>query len=152
MARLRSWCLLGMLALCVNARAADFYASPTGTSSTAAGTGTFANPWNLGTALAHPAAVHPGDTIWLRGGTYRGTFASYLTGTSGAPIKVRQYPSERATLDGNAVTTLAVAMNATTSSCTPTLPLYSADPFDVGVGVIHVDSEQIHLFLVNGGG
>ena len=28
------------------------------------------SPWDLQTALNHPA-VHPGDTIWMRGGTYR---------------------------------------------------------------------------------
>jgi hypothetical protein len=44
--------------------------------------------------------VEPGDTLWLRGGTYPGTFAATLTGTSAAPIVVRQYPGERATLDG----------------------------------------------------
>ncbi len=59
------------------------------------------NPWALQTALAQPAAVHPGDTIWLRGGTYTGLFTSHLTGTSSQPIVVRQYPGERATLDGN---------------------------------------------------
>jgi len=62
--------------------------------------------------LAQPAAVRPGDTIWLRGGTYRGTFASSLTGTAGAPVKVRQYPGERATLDGgpaNVASVLSVA-------------------------------------------
>ena len=45
--------------------------------------------------------MHPGDTIWLRGGTYTGNFTSYLTGTASLPIVVRQYPGERATLDGN---------------------------------------------------
>ncbi len=80
--------------------AADFYASPTGTTSTAAGTGSLSNPWALATALAHPAAVQPGDTIWLRGGTYTGRVSSSLTGTAVAPIKVRPYQSERAKLDG----------------------------------------------------
>src|SRR5512140_3318197 len=81
--------------------AADFFASPSGTTSTAPGTGTITNSWALQTALAQPAAVHPGDTIWLRGGTYTGIFTSYLTGTASLPIKVRQYPGERVTLDGN---------------------------------------------------
>ena len=44
--------------------------------------------------------MHPGDTIWLRGGTYKGTFTSVLTGTPDEPIIVRQYPGERAILDG----------------------------------------------------
>src|SRR5512143_2513470 len=80
---------------------ADFYVSPTGTTGTGVGTGTVSNPWALQTALSQPAAVHPGDTIWLRGGTYTGAFTSYLTGTSSQPIVVRAYPGERATLDGN---------------------------------------------------
>ena len=81
--------------------AADFYASPTGTTSTAPGTGSITNPWSLQTALSQPAAVHPGDTIWLRGGTYTGTFTSYLTGTASLPIVVRQYTGERPTLAGS---------------------------------------------------
>ena len=81
--------------------AADFYVSPTGTTSTAQGTGTITNPWALQTGLSQPAVVHPGDTIWLRGGTYTGNFTSYLTGTASQPIIVKQYPGERAKLDGN---------------------------------------------------
>ena len=78
----------------------EFFASPTGSPS---GDGSLANPWDLATALAGPAAVTPGSTIWLRGGTYtnpadpRG-FASTLTGTPDAPIVVRQYPGEHATV------------------------------------------------------
>ena len=144
------WCTLGFILVCSRAPAADFYAATNGTSSTAAGSGTFANPWNLATALAHPASVQPGDTIWLRGGIYRGSFASYLSGTPAAPIKVRQYPGETATLDGNATANLAVPMDASTTSCTLSSVIFAPDPFDVGVGVIHIDSEQIHLFLLNG--
>src|ERR1035437_8864876 len=81
--------------------ATDFYVSPAGTTSTAPGTGSITNSWSLQTALSQPAAVHPGDTIWLRGGIYTGEFRSYLTGTALSPIKLRQYPGERATLDGN---------------------------------------------------
>jgi hypothetical protein len=93
--------LAGILALTtVGADAADFYGSPTGTASTAVGMGTISTPWALQTALAQPAAVKPGDTIWLRGGRYVGVFTSSLTGTQASPIQVRQYPGERATLDG----------------------------------------------------
>src|SRR3989440_3030273 len=80
--------------------AADFFASPSGSPS---GNGSFANPWDLATALSGPAAVTPGSTIWLRGGTYtnpadpRG-FESKLTGTADTPIVVRQFPGERATV------------------------------------------------------
>src|SRR6266576_2358315 len=85
----------------------EFYASPTGSPS---GDGSFANPWDLATALSGPAAVTPGSTIWLRGGTYtnpvdpRG-FASTLMGTPNAPIVVRQYPGERATVTNTLLVT-----------------------------------------------
>src|SRR5205814_5040657 len=77
-----------------------FYVSPTGSPS---GDGSFTNPWDLATALDGPAAVTPGSTIWLRGGTYSdgpyyGGYLSNLTGTAAAPIVVRQFPGERATV------------------------------------------------------
>ncbi len=74
---------------------AQYYVSPTGSAS---GNGSLENPWDLQTALNHPAVVHPGDTIWLRGGTYTGNFISNLTGTETAPITVKQYPGEKAVL------------------------------------------------------
>ena len=88
--------------------ATDFYASPTGTSS---GTGSLGQPWTLATALAQPAAVKPGDRIWLRGGIYHGPLTSSLTGTAAAPIVVRQYPGERATIDGNGTGSGGVILN-----------------------------------------
>ncbi len=91
-----------LLCLAASANAADFYVSPT---ASASGTGSFSNPWRLQDALDQPSAVHPGDTIWLRGGTYSGTFVSYLDGTSASPIIVRQYAGEQATLDGGSSTT-----------------------------------------------
>jgi hypothetical protein len=77
---------------------AGHYVSPSGSAS---GDGSAGRPWDLRTAFAQPAAVHPGDTIWLRGGTYSGGangFTSSLLGMPSAPIVVRQYPGERATL------------------------------------------------------
>ena len=78
--------------------ATDFYAAPNGSPS---GNGSINSPWDLQTALNQPSAVHAGDTIWLRGGTYTGHFTSNLNGTSSTPIIVRQYAGERATIDGN---------------------------------------------------
>ncbi len=72
--------------------------SPNGSPS---GNGSINSPWDLQTALNQPSTVHPGDTIWLRGGTYVGHFTSNLNGTSSSPIIVRQYAGERATIDGN---------------------------------------------------
>jgi hypothetical protein len=78
----------------------DFYVSPTGSP---CGDGSFTNPWDLATAIDSPAAVPPGSTIWLRGGTYTsgshfGGYWSNLRGTPDAPIVLRQYPGERATV------------------------------------------------------
>jgi len=79
----------------------QWYVAPNGTSG---GSGTIDNPWNLQTALDHPASVHPGDTIWLRGGTYGTGGSTYyqceLAGTQEGPITLRQYPGERAIVNG----------------------------------------------------
>lgn len=88
----------GVLASSVSSDPASaFYVSPSGSAS---GDGSMSAPWDFQTALNHPAAVQPGDTIWLRGGTYAGMYVSDLTGTADKPIIVRQYPGERSTIDG----------------------------------------------------
>jgi hypothetical protein len=78
---------------------AGFYVSPTGT---AGGDGSFGNPWDLQTALNSPA-VRPGDTIWVRGGTYKRAanpaYTTGINGTAGNPITIRAYPGEFASLD-----------------------------------------------------
>src|SRR5437867_1936882 len=81
--------------------ATPFFAAPA-PAGTSRGDGSRDRPWDLATALSGGRGrVQPGDTIWLRGGTYTGNFDGTLTGTSAAPIVVRQYPGERATIDGN---------------------------------------------------
>jgi hypothetical protein len=92
-----------------------WFAAPAGNPS---GAGTVGDPWDLQTAMfggvggtfAAPATtVQPGDTVWLRAGTYThayqsaqgGNFVASLTGTAGNPITFRGYPGERATIDGN---------------------------------------------------
>ncbi len=78
-----------------------FFVSPKGSSR---GDGSISKPWDLKTALDHPSKVKPGDTIWLRGGTYgdggHTIFNSKLEGAAGNPITVRAYPGERVTIDG----------------------------------------------------
>lgn len=89
----------------LDGRRAQFYVSPAGLPS---GDGSRDHPWDLATALSGPAALTPGSTIWLRGGTYlnpadpRG-YISTLAGTADAPIVVRQYPGERATVTSTLV-------------------------------------------------
>src|SRR5689334_21936235 len=63
---------------------AGYYAAPGGSASS---DGSPTQPWDLTTALAGGhGVVHPGDTVWLRFGTYYGGFRSLLTGTTGSPI------------------------------------------------------------------
>jgi parallel beta-helix repeat protein len=78
--------------------AGDFYVSPTASES---GKGTAAQPWTLQAALSGAGGrLQPGDTVWLRGGTYRGAFRTQLAGSPGQWIVFRQFPGERATIDG----------------------------------------------------
>jgi hypothetical protein len=88
--------LIGSLMLAASASAAEFFVAPNGTPQ---GDGSKDKPWDIHTALKQPAAVKPGDTIWVRGGTYRGGFDCKLTGTEKQPIIVRNYQGEHATLD-----------------------------------------------------
>jgi hypothetical protein len=74
-----------------------YFAAPGGKSTA---DGSRSDPWDLATALAGGnKKLQAGDTLWLRGGTYRGTFTSTLSGIPDRPIVVRQLPGERAVLD-----------------------------------------------------
>jgi hypothetical protein len=75
-----------------------YYASPRGSSM---GDGSATRPWDLATAVAGGhGRIQPGDTIWLRGGTYRGSFIITVAGRAGAPVVFRRFPGERAIIDG----------------------------------------------------
>jgi hypothetical protein len=109
------------------AAATDFYVSPTGSSS---GNGSIGNPWDLQTALNQPSSVHPGDTIWLRGGTYHGSFTSNLNGSAASPIVVRQYTGERAAIDGNY------------AGSNPTLTIYGSYTWYWGFEIFNSDTTR----------
>src|ERR1700688_514108 len=77
--------------------ATDHFAAPDGVPS---GDGSISHPWDLDTALgspsgSQPATLLPGDTLWLRGGTYvpatDNGYLSRVNGTAAAPIIVRNY-------------------------------------------------------------
>ena len=88
-----------------------FYVSPSGSSG---GDGSATRPWDLQTALSGAGGrLQPGDTVWLRGGTYTGSFTSSLRGTQAAPIIVRQYPGERATIDRNGLSGESLVVDGT---------------------------------------
>lgn len=80
--------------------AATFYVSPTGNDNNA---GTIESPFfSVGKAIALAA---PGDTIYLRGGTYNYATNVFVISKSGAPgnhIKIWNYPGERPVLDYSA--------------------------------------------------
>ncbi|HEY6990111.1 MAG TPA: right-handed parallel beta-helix repeat-containing protein [Bryobacteraceae bacterium] len=81
-------------------RVGDFYVAPDGKPSNP---GSKTAPWDLASALYGQKTVYPGATIWIRGGHYgsgKTIFEAHLVGTAERPIVVRQYPGERATIDG----------------------------------------------------
>jgi parallel beta-helix repeat protein len=73
------------------------HVTPTGTPN---GDGSRARPWDLASMLAGEHTIPSGRTVWVHGGTYEGSFSSHLSGQRDAPIVVRAFPGERATLDG----------------------------------------------------
>jgi uncharacterized protein (TIGR03437 family) len=80
----------------------QWFVSPSGSG---LGSGSQGDPLDLPAALSGAAGrIQPGDTIWLRAGTYRppnpNGFNSTIAGTAGAPIVLRNYQGERVTLDG----------------------------------------------------
>ncbi len=81
----------------------DRYASGSGSSTS---DGSIGAPWNMWTAL-NPSGGYgpiPGDTVWIRGGTYNINFDVTASGTVAQPIKYRQYPGERVIVDGGSST------------------------------------------------
>ncbi len=84
------------------AAGSEYFAAPSGSPS---GEGSLADPWDLQTALSHPAVVQPGDTIWLRDGIYTGLYTSSLNGKEGSPIILRSFPGESAVIDTQARST-----------------------------------------------
>ena len=96
-----AWFVAGCLLTPTLAGAAEYYVAPTGSSTN---DGSVSRPLDLATALSASSPARAGDTIWLRHGTYVGNFVSDLVGSPSAPIIVRQYPGERATIDANLLT------------------------------------------------
>jgi hypothetical protein len=64
----------------------------------AAGDGSARKPWR--TIEAAVKRLHPGDTLYLHGGTYFENVTVALTGTAKAPITIRSMPGELAIIDG----------------------------------------------------
>lgn len=91
-----SFVFLLMGTLLSSGSAAEWYCSSTATGS---GNGSLASPWTLATALKS-TSIKPGDTLWVRGGTYTGSFSASLNGNASLAVTVRNYNRERAVVDG----------------------------------------------------
>lgn len=76
----------------------EYFASPTGLP---ANPGSESDPLDLATAVGSASPVHPGDTLYLLGGVYKGTFTSVLTGVDGSRITVKPAPGEKPVVDGS---------------------------------------------------
>lgn len=82
--------------------AKHYYVAPDGKKESA---GTKEEPWDFASAISGEKKVEPGSVIWVRGGRYKGNpevnkgkFVMTLAGKEGAPIHLRAYPGERATI------------------------------------------------------
>src|SRR5690606_16073256 len=83
----------------------NWFAAPRGQPSNP---GTRESPWDIESALTNRTKIRAGDTLWLRGGTYRHPnrsagskgYVVNLQGKAGKPVTVRAYGSERVTIDG----------------------------------------------------
>jgi hypothetical protein len=77
-------------------RGPAYFADPVRGADTSAGSRE--QPWKtIGHALGR---LKPGDTLYLRGGTYYEAVAVSLAGTEAKPITLRSHPGEQAILDG----------------------------------------------------
>ena len=89
-------CLLSMACA---ALAADYYVDVKGDD---ANPGTQAKPWRtLGRAMGEKApGPGPGDTIWVRGGSYPEEVKAVRGGAPGKPLSLRAYGKEKPVLEG----------------------------------------------------
>ena len=92
--------------------AVRYFAAPNGQPSA---DGSLRSPLDLTTALSANSPVKAGQTLYLRGGVYRGAFVSVLSGRAGAPVLVRAYPGEHPVLDSGTLSASALTVNGSYS-------------------------------------
>jgi hypothetical protein len=105
----RHWRWITLVAVLVallvsSANAAEWFVAATGTT---AARGAKVAPGDIESALDGRRKVAAGDTLWLRGGTYKKPFELLgqgykvrLAGREGAPIHIRPWNGEPVTIDG----------------------------------------------------
>lgn len=92
----------------------QFFAAPEGRPDNP---GSFSQPWSIDTAFRMPSwRLGSGDTVWIRGGRYQGTFVVEANGNTSKPLVFQAYPGERVVFDSytglnNKVFTLEIKGN-----------------------------------------
>jgi hypothetical protein len=121
----------------------NWYAAPNGSVD---GDGSFQNPWPLQKALIQTSAIKPGDTLYLRGGAYKGPgFISHLSGTASNYITVQSYPNEWAVVTDGAHGTLLTGLLPTPPyASTMNVLISGSEAWSPGI-LLNVENEQIQL-------
>lgn len=92
------FCATALLACIPMAQGATYYVATTGNDNNA---GTLSAPFRtIGKGTSRLAA---GDTLYVRGGTYKEAVTLWQSGTAGAPIKLAAYAGEAPVVDGQGV-------------------------------------------------
>ena len=110
---MKSHSMLGLtlfvIGLFSSARGAEYFVTVDGRPDAA---GTRGDAWDIVSALAGQRPLKPGDTLWLRGGTYRCEdayktkgqgYRVTVSGSAEKPITIRAAVGERVTIDGGMV-------------------------------------------------
>jgi Concanavalin A-like lectin/glucanases superfamily/Purple acid Phosphatase, N-terminal domain len=143
--------------------ASNWYVSPTGSPS---GNGSLINPWSLSAALADNTStsspnrfVQAGDTIWLLGGTYTTSgVSSRLRGSDAAPILVKNYQDQRATINhstGNGISVDGggdvwfVGLEFTSTSTSRYSNQTGSNPSDIPYGAAIVVNNSDDVKIIN---
>jgi hypothetical protein len=136
-----------------------YYLAPNGSDSAA---GTMAAPF--GTILGASRHLAPGDTLWVRGGTYHDPgghdWARTASGTAAAPITVAAYPGESPVFDGGASAPAsgpdshaqqALILDGVSYLSFEGLAFTRYDPYDNGMFLV-VNADHIHFIGIRGYG
>ena len=92
---MRILCLIGALAMVLDATAAEYHVATKGNNENP---GTTDRPWR--TIQRAAEAMQPGDTCWVHAGVYRETVKLSRSGEAGRPMRFAAWPGEQVVLSG----------------------------------------------------
>src|SRR5262245_3729592 len=126
-----------------DANGRDWYAAP---DAQLDGDGSVSKPWALQIALTKAASIQPGDTLYLRGESYRGPgFISSLSGTSSNYVVVRSFPGEWAVVTDGGTGRLVGSIGLSGPYTTTIGVVISGSEFWAPGTIVSMDSEQIQI-------